>query len=124
MSADQLPHHQFSAQRQRARASGVLPVPNGRVVPVHHGGRSDRYVVFYGAGEVGVHELDAYAVVWRLVCAVFDSAECDGVVWACEGVGEVFFLESYCEDLIYLLELYAFVVPHKLIWQSFMHFFL
>jgi hypothetical protein len=94
------------------------------VVLVHDGGCSDRYVVFHGASEVGVYALDGHAVVWRVVCAVFDFAECDGIVWACEGVGEVFFLESYCEDLIYLLELYAFVVPHKLIWQSFMNFFL
>jgi hypothetical protein len=109
MLAVKFRHHQLPAQRQLAFALGFLPVPHGGVVFVHDRGLPDRHYVLYRESTFGVHIVDVNVVVWRAVCAVFDFAECDGIVWACEGVGEVFFVESYCENLIVFLELYVAV---------------
>jgi hypothetical protein len=110
MLAVKFRHHQLPAQRQLAFALGFLPVPYGRVVFVHDRGLPDRHYVLYRESTFGVHIVDVDVVVWRAVCAVFDSAECDGIIWACEGAGEILVVESYRENLINFLELYVVLV--------------
>ena len=69
------------------------------MVLVHDDRGSDRYYVLHRARAIGVHVVDVDGLVCSLVRSLSDFAEYYGIVWACERVGEVLFVEPYCEDL-------------------------
>lgn len=99
MPTPQLRDNQLPKQRCRARASRLLPIPAGRMVPFLNSRSSRRHALLHRAGALGVHLTPVNGLVRGTVCALPDLAKCHGLVRACERIGQVLFVESDCQNL-------------------------